>query len=402
MNRLFIRSVLKLIFLVGSVGIAQQQSGSGQQPTATAPQAGNSTDMQKQYENVFKAEQEEMKRFHFSNKIHKWGDTLVITYTLPETSPFISPENHDTLFCVVGLDRMGEKRTLVLQMKRVNDTTRSASFVIPDSTYSFSANLYTTKTKVTGKKFGSSNPCVNREGKGLANPLNTEVAVSIPMFETDLRENLKRIPWISRAWQTCSKISNRCAMMGMIPNGYVDSSRFTAMRGTASKRKVRRQNFNGLCGCVPSRLMPFSVHCTRKYWIASKRHEKTHRGNFWFWQSYIRSHAPVILFLECISNAPRTPLNIIPHTTRISSGSGFVVCQKKSAWYAGLYSMASAARLRYIRERESPARESEYNFAKTKNFPGVFSRDASTLSNTSLYNARRMASASTVHIHINR
>ena len=222
MNRLFIRSVLKLIFLVGSVGIAQQQSGSGQQPTATAPQAGNSTDMQKQYENVFKAEQEEMKRFHFSNKIHKWGDTLVITYTLPETSPFISPENHDTLFCVVGLDRMGEKRTLVLQMKRV--TTSSASFVIPDSTYSFSANLYTTKTKVTGKKFGSSNPCVNREGKGLANPLNTEVAVSIPMFETDLRENLKRIPLDLTERANLFENLEQIRHDGHDTNGYVDTA----------------------------------------------------------------------------------------------------------------------------------------------------------------------------------
>lgn len=179
--------------------------------SAGAKAAGSdSTAMQKQYESVFTAYEQELKSITLSDTTYRWGIDETVTYHVPSTSAFAAAGNHDTLFCVIGMQTFNGKRNLCIPTNRLSDTICTCHFVIPDSALDFGIKIYSIKEQVSGKKIGNSFACKTREGKSLPG----FGAGSGPEDTYGLDAQVKLCPWYYATYAIWAENAKQGIIMG--------------------------------------------------------------------------------------------------------------------------------------------------------------------------------------------
>jgi thiol-disulfide isomerase/thioredoxin len=127
--------------------------------------------------------------FHLSPSIYHWGDTIAATYTIPSTSPYRKPGNHDSIFCIVRMKLFGKGKTLCLPMKRVSDSVCTAQFAIPDSAVGFELFAYSFNGMVGDPHApGRGYDCVMKDGKAPQAPPSLDMLG----WGSDYKEQLEK------------------------------------------------------------------------------------------------------------------------------------------------------------------------------------------------------------------
>jgi thiol-disulfide isomerase/thioredoxin len=80
--------------------------------------------------------QEHAPRLKLSNDDPKWGEDITVSYTAPDSSPFASPKNMDTLYCAASFSTYMGERGVVVPMKYLQNGKYEATVHILDSTFS--------------------------------------------------------------------------------------------------------------------------------------------------------------------------------------------------------------------------------------------------------------------------
>ena len=85
---------------------------------------------------VFVSSHVSAQRVKVSNDDPRWGETITVSYTAPDTSQFAHVENRDTLFCAVIVYGSLPEHAMLLPMRRITGGYYETKVTVPDSTHS--------------------------------------------------------------------------------------------------------------------------------------------------------------------------------------------------------------------------------------------------------------------------